>query len=65
MKEIKTELHKTYIVRRAFDEYRPGDEFKPTGGKNDARIIEFYCDTVYNDKQTETKGRKKTASGGK
>ena len=36
-----------YIVRRAFDDYKPGDEFIPPGKKNDELIIEYYCDIEY------------------
>jgi len=63
MKEIKTNQTKTYIVRRAFDEYRPGDEFIPTGAKNDKLIIELYCDIVYNETE-QTVARTKRRTGG-
>jgi hypothetical protein len=33
-----------YIVRRRFDGYQIGDEFIPTGARNDELIIEYYCD---------------------
>ena len=47
MKEIRTKQTRKYIIRRAFDEYQPGDEFIPTGHRNDKVIIEHYCDIVY------------------
>lgn len=32
-----------YIVKRGFDDYKPGDEYIPTGDKNERTIIEFFC----------------------
>ena len=34
-----------HIVKRGFDEYKPGDEYIPKGDKNEKAIIEFFCYT--------------------
>lgn len=47
MSAIKTKVIEKYIVRRPFDEYEKGDEFIPTGKRNDKMIIEYYCDVAY------------------
>ena len=50
MKEVRGSTQKKiYIVRRAFDGFKPGDVFEPTGDKNDKAIVEHYCDIVYNE----------------
>jgi len=65
MKDVRDgSTQKKYIIRRAIDEYRPGDEFVPTGAKNDKLIIEHYCNIVYNEKK-EVKKQAKARTGGK
>lgn len=38
-------MGKKHIVRRAFDDRKPGDEYIPNGDKNEKTIIEFFCRT--------------------
>ena len=38
-------LNERYTVRRKFDDYNIGDVYEPQGHKNEAFIIEYYCDT--------------------
>lgn len=62
MKDVRDgSTQKKYIIRRSIDEYQPGDEFIPTGKRNDKLIIEHYCNIVYNEKQ-ETKKRSRKAA---
>jgi hypothetical protein len=61
MSATKTKQTETYIVRRPFDHYKIGDEFDPTGKRNGALLVEYYCDIVYNDKQSNTRGKTREA----